>query len=201
MLPFDPRITIVEVLRWTFEEPKEIEHIGMVGGSEREIAGLLERSSRTVSVASKYSPQIRRFTAAHELGHLILHNAVQSFREAPVTDDRLQRRRTPIEMEADLFAAEYLMPSALVRGFYKKSFGEAIEASSIDDEIAFYFVGGHSPSTLRSMELLELAKIVAQTPPFTTPDAKPLTEIFGVSAFAMAIQLLDLELVTRRQTS
>ena len=201
MLPFAPRVTITEVLEWSFNEPREIGHIEVVGGAEREIAGILERKSRTITVASKFSSQIRRFTAAHELGHLVLHRAIQSFRESPITDERLQQqRRTPIEREADLFGAEYLMPSRLVQDLYRRSFGDVLESSSIDEGISFYFAGGHSISDLRAMDLLDLAKIVAQTPPITTADSRPLTEIFGVSAFAMAMQLLDLALVVRHRT-
>ena len=47
----------------------------------------------------------RRFNIAHELGHLILHNAVESIHELSVTEMKL------LERQAHLFASHFLLPT------------------------------------------------------------------------------------------
>ena len=45
------------------------------GGSEVfEVAGSIDQTDSTAWVSRRFSPEIRRFTAAHELGHAILHS-------------------------------------------------------------------------------------------------------------------------------
>lgn len=56
-------------------------------------------------------PVRRRFTIAHELGHLLLHESGVAFR------DRGCRRGGPKEIQANRFAAGLLMPSAMVKAY------------------------------------------------------------------------------------
>lgn len=80
------------------------------------ISGFLYPSGkRTVIGVNTYHPAVRqRFTIAHELGHLLLHDREQ----VHVDHDFRVRLRSNIssqgvdeeEMEANLFAAEVLMP-------------------------------------------------------------------------------------------
>ncbi len=72
-----------------------------------------------IGVNSEHSKTRQRFTIAHELGHLILH----ADEEFHIDEKRPLARRDavssqatdPREMEANQFAAELLMPAALVR--------------------------------------------------------------------------------------
>jgi hypothetical protein len=59
--------------------------------------------------ASDITPR-QRFTAAHELGHLILHPLGEFFR-----DEKLGGRRGLREVQANRYAAELLMPALWVR--------------------------------------------------------------------------------------
>lgn len=60
-----------------------------------------------VFVSCAKTPERARFDLAHELGHLILHRSDMS------GDAKTDRQ---LEREADMFAAEFLVPRALVRG-------------------------------------------------------------------------------------
>ena len=85
-----------------------------------DVSGLLVRADGggvAIVVNEKHSEVRRRFTIAHELGHLVLHKG------RPLVVDRvrvnLRNARSSVavdqeEIEADAFAAEPLMPRALV---------------------------------------------------------------------------------------
>jgi Zn-dependent peptidase ImmA (M78 family) len=193
MLPFDARIVVTEINGWRYEEFEDIGTVRLANGPVREIAGILERSVKRIILAGKFPLYMKRFTLAHELGHLLLHPDLESLREAPSIGDR--RYRKPLkEREADLFAAEFQMPTKMVRDLFVRRFGQPIDASSIDEEVAFYFGDGHSADELRRMQPIERAKIFASVPSLITSDSRPLNDIFGVSPIALAIQLLDLRL-------
>lgn len=83
-----------------------------------EISGMLIPSDvrPVIVVNSRHSPVRQRFTIAHELGHLLLHNftgphADQRFR---FRDARSSDGLVDEEIEANQFAAELLMPRELV---------------------------------------------------------------------------------------
>ena len=66
-------------------------------------------TERPVTVLSSDSAgDRRRFTAAHELGHLVMHRSAEGY----TTDD--------LEREADLFAAEFLLPAAALQAALAK---------------------------------------------------------------------------------
>ena len=82
--------------------------------SERTSGALLRRPEGTVIVVNKSHPAVRRrFTVAHEIGHFVLHDDevhVDRFR-----DDRSETGTDAKEVEANAFAAELLMPEAVLR--------------------------------------------------------------------------------------
>jgi Zn-dependent peptidase ImmA (M78 family) len=72
-----------------------------------------------IGVNSEHSKTRQRFTIAHELGHLLLH-ADEEFhidekRPLALRDEVSSQAIDPREIEANQFAAELLMPAALVR--------------------------------------------------------------------------------------
>lgn len=80
-----------------------------------ELSGYIEPrgSGWTIGVNSYHHPNRQRFTIAHELGHFLLHKP--SEKHVDVTFARRSGRRDRLEQEADLFAAELLMPESEVR--------------------------------------------------------------------------------------
>jgi len=164
LLPIEPRWVLERsnlFSNWTFEEPLQI---GESSNSGREIAGVLDRAARKIEVASNLPPHIRRFTAAHELGHLILHPALLSFRESPLTDAKIRSRQTsPTEREANIFAAELEMPTRLVRESFERRFGSIIDRASITANEAFYYTNDKfSMSDLQKKGPVDLAMIIAR---------------------------------------
>lgn len=79
----------------------------------------------TITVNSGESPQRRRFTAAHELGHYILHRDLLDGRghlDRLFVDGGNSNPSAPIspshEVQANKFAAQLLMPSSTLRDRY-----------------------------------------------------------------------------------
>ena len=65
-----------------------------------------------VAVSNKFSKEVQNFTAAHELGHAILHEQAILHRDIPVDSIGKRVVRDRVEIEADTFATYFLMPSA-----------------------------------------------------------------------------------------
>lgn len=94
--------------------------------SDQNIAGAFDRGARCIYINSTDPKTRRTFTIAHELGHYFLHQDVDKdvlFRERPPRDSH--ERREHIETEADLFAAQLLMPEETIRIFWP--FAESIQ--------------------------------------------------------------------------
>jgi hypothetical protein len=199
ILPIEPRWVLRQFPGWTFEEPEEIGRSVREVKLGREIAGVLDRRIKRIEVAGSLPAQVRRFTGGHELGHLALHLDLLHLRESPLSDEGIRGRKiSPIEDEANIFAAELLMPGKLVGELFDRIFGKVVDANSISDDEAFYWTNGAIPATeLRKKAPVDLAMVLADSSPFTTTDSRSLTEIFGVSTIAMAIQLVDLALVAK----
>lgn len=88
---------------------------------EESVSGMLVwRGNRAViGVNRRHHPNRRRFTVAHELGHYLLHRELASvfvdgpgvlYRDLSSSEDSRQQ-----EIDANRFAAEFLLPEAAVR--------------------------------------------------------------------------------------
>jgi len=81
---------------------------------EPDIDGVYDRNKKTIFLSIKSSRERQVFTAAHELGHHILHshksNEIFRRENTPPTDVT----QKPEEAEANWFAASLLMPRELV---------------------------------------------------------------------------------------
>jgi IrrE N-terminal-like domain len=198
-LPIDPRVVAIELLRIAFEEPEEIGTVAGGNSLRIEVAGVFERHQNRIIVARRgHSLATRRFTAAHEIGHFVLHPGLSLMRESPVTDLSLRNPlRTPREREADIFASELLMPSDSVRRIFARMFGSAIDGTQLDDDTAYLLSpdGKILASQIVGMAPLDRARLVAKVSSCVFSDFRSLADLFEVSITAMAIQLLDLQLV------
>ena len=122
---------------------------------DSELSGMIyiKKNKPIIGVNAFHHPNRRRFTIAHECGHLILHKA-QITKEVHVDKAFPMLMRDSVsaagvnkmEIEANLFAAELLMPES----FLTKALGN--EPFDIDDESAVSALARSfkvSPSAMR----------------------------------------------------
>lgn len=89
---------------------------------EGDLSGMVHRAAdgtAVIGVNAAHSPTRKRFTIAHELGHLLLH-ADESFHideRLPIAyrNDESSKAVDPREVEANQFAAELLMPQQFLQ--------------------------------------------------------------------------------------
>ncbi|HEX7027757.1 MAG TPA: ImmA/IrrE family metallo-endopeptidase [Gammaproteobacteria bacterium] len=81
---------------------------------------LVENGIAAIAVNSTHHPHRQRFSAAHELGHFILHSrgrdrlfVDKAYRRSQVSSSGTDKD----EIEANRFAAALLMPEDLIRGY------------------------------------------------------------------------------------
>jgi Zn-dependent peptidase ImmA (M78 family) len=86
-----------------------------------DLSGFLvrEQNRTIIGVNSRHAATRRRFTIAHEVGHLLLHDQdrLHFDRRFPLRlrDTRSSQAVDPDEIAANAFAAELLMPTAMVQ--------------------------------------------------------------------------------------
>lgn len=176
-------------------EARTVDYLGedSFDGNRLEVAGLLDTSERVVQVSLRFSKEEQLFTAAHELGHVVLHpERMTLHRDRPLKGSDYQRDL--VEREADWFAVCFLMPPELVRDRFQQVFG--IGPFQLTDETAFALISSSLEqfmSVCRSQR--DLARTLAETNSYGGRAIMPLKKFFGVSTTAMAIRLEELALV------
>lgn len=178
----------------------EIESRDFIGddwecGTHVEVAGLLDREIGKVFISSRYSRVVQNFTAAHELGHALLHPHVDvQHRELPVDGPRGQSSWE--EREADWFATEFLMPEKQVRKEFAGRFGEGV--FRLTDSTAFALCQcSLEKILLRCRVARDLSKMLAETNTYNGAAFPSMASRFSVSSKAMAIRIDELGLSTR----
>jgi Zn-dependent peptidase ImmA (M78 family) len=124
-----------------------------------EVSGVLVRSGNraVIRVNNKHSEARRRFTIAHEFGHLLLHEG----REVWFDQEFRFSLRSGIsstgsdieEIEANFFAASLLMPDSLLLNDPRAASIEVEDATAIKDLAKSYGVSGQA-MTLRLARLI-----------------------------------------------
>ena len=159
-----------------------------------EIAGMIEKTpARRVQLSHRFSRDIRNFTAAHELGHAILHAGESLHRDRP-RDGGASGNRDATEREADLFASYFLLPEKQVRSEFKRTF---LADRFVPDDANALALRYTNVDVLRAdcTTLRELARVLAGATYYNGAPCHSLSERFGVSMEAMAIRLEELDLV------
>lgn len=113
--------------------PVDVEQIAYAAGLRVEydelpegVSGLLfvHGHKRFIVVERMEAPRRQRFSIAHELGHYFIHNSGQHAHVGrPVAMARSlisKMGSAPEEREANVFAAELLMPSDLIRAYIEE---------------------------------------------------------------------------------
>lgn len=105
---------------------------------EGDISGCTVRQGEkaVVGVNSLHHPNRQRFTIAHEIGHFLLHKGEEiivdrGFR-INFRDDESGKAENPEEIEANIFAAELLMPRTFLRNDLKD------KSVDIEDDALMY---------------------------------------------------------------
>lgn len=163
-----------------------------IDGRQIEVAGIIDDISREVRISRQFAYDVRNFTAAHELGHALLHDATGLHRDRPL--DGAMRAREPIEFEADKFASYFLMPKKLLSARFARIFGS--DSFSLNEQTAFALARGNSLDLDKDrMTIRDLSRILAGAESFNGIRFVPLASQFRVSTEAMAIRLEELELL------
>ncbi|MBN8714129.1 MAG: ImmA/IrrE family metallo-endopeptidase [Xanthomonadales bacterium] len=176
----------------------QIETVSTLGemtsnGKLVQVAGLIHRGDRIVQIASSRFSQVeQRFTAAHELGHAILHpNGALLHRDRPA--DTTGWQKDPTEREADFFAACFLMPGRQVHRWFRKFF--LTDRFVLNDDTAFALCTKPLDSVLQRIRShRDLSLTLARTISYNGQQFKSLSELFRVSPTAMACRLEELGL-------
>lgn len=157
-------------------------------------AGFIDRSALYAGVSSQFPLPVRNFTAAHELGHALLHDAQGMHRDRALDGGSVSGLRDRIEVEADKFASFFLMPERLVRAEFLKRF--STEQFLVSDDTAFALIN-NSQEALRSecKDVRKLARKLATTDHYAGRFFESMSARFGVSTAAMAIRLEELKLL------
>lgn len=107
------------------------------------LSGLLYRDvdSTIIGVNERHSEQRQRFTIAHEIGHLLMHegdtvhiDGNESFR-VKFRDERSSLADDIEEIEANAFAAALLMPEHLLLNEFRQEFENGIDLAADMDGI------------------------------------------------------------------
>jgi formiminotetrahydrofolate cyclodeaminase len=159
-----------------------------------EIAGYVDNEAKVAKISKKFPLEVRRFTAAHELGHAILHGEGTLFRDRALDGGHVGTKRPAIEREADIFATLFLMPERQVRDIFFAIFGTEKFELSQGSAFAIGFEGlAHMKTKLPTVR--HVSTHLSTTAFFAGVPQRSLCEIFGVSKSAMAIRIEELSLI------
>lgn len=168
---------------------------GIRGESKVEIAGSLDRVANEIVICSKPPFLTRNFTAAHEIGHYVLHDGEIQHRDRPISGlGQLAVPRKPIEREADYFAACFLVPTKLLRAAFEELF-LCSGPFTFDDASAFALNPVDPDALLRPTTGLRERALALATTEHYGRAFPALHKQFRVSAATMAIRLEEVGLV------
>jgi Zn-dependent peptidase ImmA (M78 family) len=157
-----------------------------------EVAGTIDKFSAKVHISRQFKNNVQNFTAAHELGHALLHQTSGLHRDRPL--DGATISRDPVEREADKFASFFLMPRKLIKTTFEKFF--LTDKFFLNEETAFALgFGDYMELKEKVKTLRQLSVMLASAEHYNGRHFISLANQFRVSTEAMAIRLEELELL------
>ncbi len=174
-----------------------VDHVPAILG-DHQIAGVLDRLDKRIQVATKFRRTSQRFTLAHEIAHFILHPGTVYFRDRELSAPG--NHREYFEIEADAFAAEFLMPRNFLDPVFRAMFGGPIDATVPNPDLLLAVSTKATrvrwtAEEFASLSPLTRASAIASAHSFKGHFFASLTDQFDVSQKAMGIQLLQVGLV------
>ncbi|WP_115719572.1 ImmA/IrrE family metallo-endopeptidase [Gallaecimonas mangrovi] len=149
-----------------------------------EIAAELNTPQQCVKLSRAFSAKAQKFTLAHQLGHVLLHDMARVHQDRSFDGSMLFDGQ---EQEANLLAGYFLMPQKLVRRRFFEYYGT--ENCWLPTAATAQSLFGCELKNSR-----ELAILLAKNASFNGQDFTPLATTFGVTEQAMANRLLSLGL-------
>jgi len=106
-------VTIVDFRDFFRGDPEILSHI-----KKHNVVGLSNPALKQIYIDRNATAAEKRFTLAHEIGHVILHS---SENRVFCNDNQEQNKKNPKELEASSFAYELLMPIEQIKIAYEIS--------------------------------------------------------------------------------
>lgn len=200
-----------EMKGFTYEERPDLDLELRVVGTQVSvkrsvIAGQLNRRDKTVYTSDSSTPEVKKFTAAHELAHLVLHDNVIEHRDRPYRGQR--SRRSDREREADVFAAAYLMPPRWVANDLSRRFGGFGRYPHapclrdrlpivVDERLAWFLDSEDWERLLTPDADIERSRAMSVCTNVGNGHFCSMSEEYGVTPPAMALRLVELNLIER----
>lgn len=187
-----PEVALKKVMDYSFITSNSL-GFHFIEGNRYEVAGMINKKEKSVQISSNFSPETQNFTAAHELGHAILHHQIVLHRDKPM-DWSVKQSKNREEIQADKFAVYFLMPANLVEEAFRQIFGT--ERFVINEE-SVLAIKGKSIKLFRKKckDIRGLARELASTQYYRDKTFYSLSTIFNVSVETMAIRLEELNLL------
>lgn len=161
-------------------------------GNRIRAAGEIDWENRRVTVSPHVSPVERLFTASHELGHAVLHPGLKLHRDRAISGP--SSRRDPYEVEADYFAACFLMPERLLRRHFEYCF--KADRFELNDRTVRALLNKRAPDAVSFLGVRRnRALAIANATSYDGRNFSSLAKFFSVSPTTMAIRLEELEFV------
>lgn len=148
-----------------------------------------------VAISSQVPASTQNFTAAHELGHAVMHNANGMHRDRALDGSSASRSRERVEVEADKFASYFLMPTKQIKVQFNIRF--LTMTLKVDDTTAFLLIGDSQQALRRRFDnRRQFTRFLAETGSYSGLQFRPLAEHFRVSIEAMAIRIEEMGLAS-----
>lgn len=188
-----PQDVLMYLMKYRFTQEESL-GTHRVGNDTFEIAGIINKKDKHVRISQQFPVETMRFTAAHELAHALLHRTEMLHRDKAIDGSSSSSYRDAREIQADKFAALFLMPAKSVRKTFETFFETKQFRITSDSSFAF---GGLREIEFRKLcpNQKALAYTLAQATFFAGKSFKSLAEFYGVSITTMAIRLEELNLV------
>ncbi|KAA9349031.1 cyclodeaminase/cyclohydrolase family protein [Larkinella humicola] len=180
---------VIELLRYAFHKA----HTLGVNEQGEEIAGIINNEDYTITISDMYKPDVIKFTTAHELGHALLHDKIELHRDLPLDGSDIERYRPIEEIQADKFAAVFLMPKKIVVQLFYERF--QIKRFTINENTARLLDSTAHELRKKVKNKRDLSRMIAKCGYYNSRPFDSLSKIFQVSIEAMAIRLEELELI------
>lgn len=187
-----PNVVLEKIMNYVYITPDALGTYNQ-SGVTFEVAGLINKREKVVEISKNFPEETQNFTAAHELGHAILHRQSVMHRDKPI-DGSLNISKSREETQADKFATYFLMPAKTIRKVFLKYFETSKFIINEDSVLA---IRGGSTQALRykCQNKRGLGRLLASTDYFAGESFNSLAKLFNVSIETMAIRLEELDLL------